>query len=68
MHDLFIEEYNSLSDLEKDELVEKHREIKNQHLKFRRPTTRGRISDVSNAILNMKKLVPSSYLQLRSSR
>jgi hypothetical protein len=57
MHELYSDEYKSLSDVEKQQLVEEHRELKTQHLKFRRPTTRGRVIDVSNTILNMKKLV-----------
>jgi hypothetical protein len=61
MHALFSQEYNELSDLEKEELVEKHRELKTDRLKFRRPTARGRVLDVSNAILNLKKIVSSPF-------
>jgi hypothetical protein len=57
MHELFSEEYDALTDEEKEALVEEHREMKTKHLKIRRPTTRGKVQDVSNTIHNMKKLV-----------
>jgi hypothetical protein len=59
MHKLFAEEYNALTDEQKEDLVEEHRELKSKHLKIRRPTTRGKVHDVSNAIHNIKKIVSS---------
>jgi hypothetical protein len=66
LHQLYSDEYKSLSDLEKEQIVEEHRELKSQHLKFRRPTTRGRVVDIANTILNMKKLV-SNFLLVATS-
>jgi hypothetical protein len=57
MHQLFSEEYDALTNEEKEALVEEHREMKNKHLKIQWPTTRGKVQDVSNTIHNMKILV-----------
>jgi ribosomal protein L29 len=61
MHACFSQEYSELSDLEKEELVEKHRELKNDQLKFRCLTAQGHVLDMSNAILNLKKIVSPPF-------
>jgi hypothetical protein len=61
MYELFHQEYNELSDSEKEEFIMRHQELKNEQLKFCCPTARGRVLDFSNAILNMKKIVSTLF-------
>ena len=60
MQEAHIDEYNALSDEQKEELVEEHRQIKDRNKTFRRPSAKGRIEDVTNTVRNVKRLVRSS--------
>jgi hypothetical protein len=62
LHESYIDEYNELSDEEKDELVEQHRQIKDCNKNFRHPSAKGRIEDVNNTVRNIKRLVSHSFL------
>ncbi|KAF7334097.1 hypothetical protein MVEN_02315500 [Mycena venus] len=51
-----IDEYHSLTDTEKEALVERFRDIKLRNVTLRRDTPRARIQDVANVVRNLKML------------
>jgi hypothetical protein len=59
MHKTFINEYNALTDEDKDKLVEEHRLIKDHNKSFRRTNAKGRVKDITNTVRNIKRLVSS---------
>jgi hypothetical protein len=59
MHETFINEYNALTDEDKDELVEEYRLIKDRNKTFRRTNAKGRVEDITNTVRNIKRLVSS---------
>lgn len=53
----YHEEYNALTNEEKDELVAEFDAHKEAGIKIRRPTARARVQDVANVSRNMQMLV-----------
>jgi hypothetical protein len=68
MHETFIDEYNTLTDEDKDELVEEHHLIKDRNKNFRRTNTKGRVEDITNTVRNIKRLVSSQAIVSSVSR
>ncbi|KAJ7241549.1 hypothetical protein C8J57DRAFT_1526695 [Mycena rebaudengoi] len=57
LHMDHIDEYNALTDEEKDALVERFRDIRSRNFALRRDTPRAKIQDVANIVRNMKMLM-----------
>ncbi|KAJ7284760.1 hypothetical protein C8J57DRAFT_1052911 [Mycena rebaudengoi] len=57
LHMDHIDEYNALTDEEKDTLVERFRDIRSRNFALRRDTPRAKIQDVANIVRNMKMLM-----------
>jgi hypothetical protein len=53
----YHEEYETLTKEEKAEIIEEFNTHKEEGMKIRRPTARGRIQDVANVARNMQLLV-----------
>ncbi|KAJ7740451.1 hypothetical protein DFH07DRAFT_751617 [Mycena maculata] len=57
LHTDYFDEYKTLTEEEKDTLVERFRDTKTREVKLRRDTPRGKIQDVVNIVRNIKLLV-----------
>ncbi|KAJ7294037.1 hypothetical protein C8J57DRAFT_1041559 [Mycena rebaudengoi] len=57
LHREYFEEYSQLTDAEKDEYVERFKEVRQREIKLRRDTPRGKIQDVANIVRNIKLLM-----------
>ncbi|KAJ7433568.1 hypothetical protein FB451DRAFT_1419633, partial [Mycena latifolia] len=57
LHEDYFEEYSQLTDEQKEELVERHKDVRTREVKLRRDTPRGKIQDVSNTARNMELLL-----------
>ncbi|KAJ7291870.1 hypothetical protein C8J57DRAFT_1212290 [Mycena rebaudengoi] len=51
LHKDYIDEYRSLSEEDKEDLVERFRDVKNCEVRLRRDTPRGRIQDLANTMV-----------------
>ncbi|KAJ7118516.1 hypothetical protein C8R43DRAFT_1137262 [Mycena crocata] len=56
LHAAIIDDYNNLTDEQKDALCDRHRETRIQNLTLRRETPRGKIQDVANVVRNLEML------------
>ena len=54
---MFIDEYEALTEEEKDEIIEEHKKIKAVESAFRRPSAQGRAEDFANTCHNIRLLV-----------
>ncbi|KAJ7102690.1 hypothetical protein C8R43DRAFT_963918 [Mycena crocata] len=57
LHAAIIDDYNNLTDEQKDALCDRHRETRIQNLTLRRETPRGKIQDVANVFSGLAKRV-----------
>lgn len=62
----YQEEYEALTNDEKDELIIEFNAHKEEGAKVRRPTARARIQDVANVARNMQLLVSTSIKKILS--